>query len=82
VKDYGSSAITQLDECLGASLSKGSLEGRVGILDHSPVQLADLRCLRNESVVSPLHILRLDFDGLLKRLRSDELLFCVDIVRM
>src|SRR5262245_29171544 len=51
-----------------------SLEWRIGILDHSPVQFGDLRCLRNKGVIGTPYILCLDFNCLLKRLRSDNLL--------
>ena len=59
---------------LGRPFRHRFLDRLVGIARDSGIHLAELRCLGNPGVVCPLGILRLDFDGVLKRLCADQLL--------
>src|SRR5215510_8229619 len=55
-------------------LGHGGLERLVGLLRHARIDLAELGRLRNEVLVSRLHVLALHLDRLVERLGTEQLL--------
>ena len=55
-------------------LGEGSLDGLIGILGKADIHFAELGHFGDIGVIGLLGILRLDLDGLLDRLRADQLL--------